>query len=180
MRKFILFLALALLTMTMAFSFPATSDIEPEETFSMYRKLTPEDTEKVFKVFRALKQCVYDMDNNGDVSCYDYTMIFLKIWCTNWGSKGIDMVVVDKPAYVLIGNYAPRVFHSFIRIKSGGKWCYIEPQATNRPENTWTEAMYMPNFWKKDGTYATKEIYPYIKWWKRGEYCRIDKWYLPN
>ena len=180
MRKFILVLALVLSTVTMAFSFPATSDIESEETFSMYRKLTPEDTEKVFKVFRALKQCVYDMDNNGDVSCYDYTMIFLKIWCTNWGSDDIDLVIVDKPEYVLVGNYAPRVFHSFVRIRSGGEWCYIETQTPKRPENTWGEVMYMPNFWKNDGTYATNEIFPYIRWFDREKYCKMDNWVLPN
>ena len=176
MRKIIMVLVLLMATVVAGFSFPSIDDYDTYSDFTWNNSLTSADTERVLEVLDVLSRRVYDMGNNREVECFDYTMLFLIIWKNKYGTADIDYVEVDKPEGVCIG-FPDRWYHCFIRIRSGGVWCYIEPQVASWKRAKWREYMYERNFWRDEG-YCQKKVYGYVRWNRRKHWCERFGWDL--
>ena len=99
-------------------------------------------------VLRTTARKVYDRDGDGEVNCIDYTLTFKKEWNKSMPPAQCEIMRNYRPTRIKSAG----MNHLFVRVKmtSGGKWLYIEPQASytgyNYKMSDFWDWKYDPNY----------------------------------
>lgn len=123
-----------------------------EDTYNTVYPIIDEQTEsKIFRVLDETHKNVYDMNDDYEVNCQDFTVMFVYLWGKIYpADKDAAQIVFNR-------NFDTGMNHLFVSIKSGKKVFYIEPQGNPRcyrMEHYWGYK-YDPSFNKE----ITKEFW---------------------
>lgn len=118
---------------------------------AVYPIIDDETESKIFRVLDETNRNVYDMNDDHEVNCQDFTVMFVYLWGKIYPSdKDAAQIVFNR-------NFHTGMNHLFVSIKSGKKVFYIEPQGNPhcyRMEHYWGYK-YDPSFNKE----ITKEFW---------------------
>jgi len=97
---------------------------------------------KIIRVLDETHRNVYDMNDDHEVNCQDFTVMFIYLWAKIYPDD-------SKSAQIVFNrNFNTGMNHLFVSVRSGKKVFYIEPQGNSRcyrMEHFWGDR-YDPGF----------------------------------
>lgn len=109
---------------------------------AVYPIIDDETESKVFRVLNETHRNVYDMNNDHEVNCQDFTVMFVYLWAKIYPDDSRAAQIVFNR------NFNTGMNHLFVSVQSGKKIFYIEPQGNSvcyRMEHFWGNK-YNPGF----------------------------------
>ena len=109
---------------------------------AVYPIIDDETESKVFRVLNETHRNVYDMNNDHEVNCQDFTVMFVYLWAKIYPDDSRAAQIVFNR------NFNTGMNHLFVSVQSGKKIFYIEPQGNSvcyRMEHFWGNK-YDPGF----------------------------------
>ncbi len=109
---------------------------------TVYPVIDEQTESKVFRVLDETHRNVYDMNDDYEVNCQDFTVMFVYLWGKIYPSDA------DAAQIVFNRNFDTGMNHLFVSVRSGRKVFYIEPQGNSRcyrMEHFWG-SRYDPSF----------------------------------
>ena len=103
---------------------------------TVYPIIDSETESKVFRVLDETHKNVYDMNNDHEVNCQDFTVMFIYLWAKIYPDDSQSAQIIFNK------NFDTGMNHLFVSIRSGNKVFYIEPQGNSR-------CYRMEHFWGK-------------------------------
>lgn len=137
--KFAIFLCILFLS---ANSFSQSLDNYQRYRFTGEPQYIEAYRKAIYDCLLATSKYICDVNNDGDINCQDWTLVFYKLWKQNYSSKGIVEMALNV-------NPNTGMNHMFIAIKYAPicDWEFIEPQAFEN--GNCKRSYFMEDYWPK-------------------------------